>query len=660
MSRPDRQFQGRGLGFKLSLLILTCTTAIFLAAFAYSHYSAKQTLMKEAGADAANLTLASIRKIEATLASVEEVPGFLAFTYGKGTPTPLAIKQDLTGFVLFNRAVYGACVAYAPHAYYAGTRLFAPYAYKSDGKLEYMHLGEEYGYPNADWFLIPSKLERPLWSEPYFDEGGGGAVMCTYSVPFHRDEDGRRRMLGVVTADISLEWLRELVGRISIFRSGYAFLLSRNGVFVSHPEDAYIMRESVFSLAEQAASPELRRIGQDMIQGGSGFARLPEFVLGKPAWLSYAPVRNAGWSMGVVIPEDELFEDLDRLKRQVVGIGLGGFVLLLLVIILVSTSITRPLKNLAGRTAEIAKGNLDIPLPESTSGDEVGQLSRSFEEMRLALREYIANLTETTKAKERMESELKIARTIQMSFLPKRFPPFPDIRQFELHAALDPALEVGGDLFDFFLLEDGRLLFLVGDVSGKGVPAALFMAVTKTLVKGIAELEDTPAAILDRVSRELLVDNEAMLFVTMFLGILDYNTGQLIYSNAGHNPPVLLRGGRADWLPLPRGLFLGVMEDAVYRNMTTTLEKDDRLVVYTDGVTEAVDESGALYSNQRLLDVVSGLSAQGAKQMSEALVDSVCRFAGNAPQADDITVLTIHYLGGGPASTSAQPKDGDE
>ena len=643
MPRPSKR--GRGLAFKLAMLVLSCTSIIFLAAFAYYYQSSRQALMKQARDDAANLTLASIRKIESTLASVEEIPGLLAFTYSKNTPGRKSIEQDLTGFVLFNKAVFGACAAFAPHAFEQGLSLYAPYVYRSGAVPTLTQLGEEYGYLTADWFLIPKELRRPLWSEPYFDEGGGGVVMSTYSVPFFRAEDGRRHFQGVVTADISLEWLKSLMGSISIYRSGYAFLLSRNGVFVTHPDDANIMRESIFSLAEEAHSSELRRIGQDMIRGGSGFVRLPEFVLGKPAWFSYAPVWTTGWSMGLVIPEDELFADLDRLGRQVAGIGLAGFVLLFVMVSLVSTSITRPLKALAGRTAEIARGNLDIALPPSASGDEVGQLSRSFEEMRLALREYIANLTETTKAKERMESELKIARTIQMSFLPKRFPPFPDISQFELHATLEPALEGGGDLFDFFILPDGRLLFLVGDVSGKGVPAALFMAVTKTLVKGVAELESSPAAILDRVNRELLVDNEAMLFVTMFLGILDYRSGLLTYSNAGHNPPVLLRQGRADWLELPKGLFLGVMDEVRYHDMTLALEPEDRLVVYTDGVTEAMDASSDFYSNQRLLDELAPLHDKQAAAITTALVDSVRRFAGTAPQADDITILTLNYRG---------------
>ncbi|GAB6037903.1 hypothetical protein JCM15519_24620 [Fundidesulfovibrio butyratiphilus] len=637
--------RSRGLAFKLSLLTLACTAGIFLGAFAYSYHSSRQTILNDAAANAHNLTQAGIGRIRSTLASVEEVPGLLAASYAKSKPSRQTVLRDLTGFIFFNRAVYGACVAYDPGAYDRSEPYFSPYAFRKKDGVEYANLGKAYGYPSADWFLIPRELGTPQWSEPYFDEGGGGVVMSTYSVPFFHVENDKKTFLGVVTADLSLNWLRSLVGSIQVERTGYAFLLSRNGVFVSHPDQDRIMRESIFSMAEAAGDTALRRIGQDMIRGGQGFVRLPDFVTGRGAWLSYAPVPGTGWSMGLVLPEDELFEDLDRLGRQVAGIVFCGLGLLVVAVVAVSSGITRPLKALAGRTAQIARGDLDAPLPVNGSSDEVGQLARSFEEMRLALKDYIANLTETTKAKERMESELKIARTIQMSFLPKRFPPFPEIGRFDLHAELEPALEVGGDLFDFFLLADGRLLFLVGDVSGKGVPAALFMAVTKTLVKGIAEAESTPAAILARVNNELAVDNEALLFVTMFLGLFDFSTGELTYSNAGHNPPVLVRRGRAGLLDVPKGIFLGVMDDAPYADMRLTLEPEDSLLVYTDGVNEAMDAQGGFYGNDRLLRVAAGLGGRGARAVGEALMADVRVFAGEAPQADDITVLVLGFKG---------------
>ncbi len=634
-----------GLGFKLAMFILTSTTLIFVAAFAYNYQCSRQLILKNVEESARNLAHDSVQRMETIFAGVGRIPTFLAFTLDESFPTGEELKEFLRDFLHAVPEVFGATVAFEPYAFDRRTRFFAPYYFKGKDGLNFTVLGsDDYDYFLVDWYLIPKELNRPMWSEPYFDEGGGNVLMTTLSVPFHRGET--KTFAGVVTADISLDWLKTLVARISVYNSGYAFLLSKNGVFVAHPEKRYLMRESIFSLAESMDSPTLREIGRAMVRGKEGFARLPEAFTGKPAWVYYAPVPSTGWSMGIIVPENELFADLHSLSRDILTIGLAGFAVLFAVIAGISIHITRPLRALAQKTTEIAKGNLDVDLPAVRGTDEVCELSRSFHDMRNALKDYIANLTETTKAKERMESELKIAKNIQMSFLPKRFPPFPDIGRFDLHAALEPAREVGGDLYDFFLLDDSHLFLSVGDVSGKGVPAALFMAVTKTLIKGNAEPGMDPADILTRVNAELCVENEQLLFVTMFCAILDFTTGELVFSNAGHNPPVLLRaGGSTDFLEVPRGIFLGIMEEAVYRTGRIALAPGDALVVYTDGVTEAMNEAEELYSSERLLNVLRAATDKSATALTNTVMESVIAYEGDAPQADDVTILTLVYKG---------------
>jgi len=634
-----------GLGFKLALFILTSTTLIFAAAFAYNYQCSRALILKNVEDSARNLAHDSVQRMETVFAGVGRIPTFLAFTLSESFPDISELKDFLRDFLHAVPEVFGTTVAFEPYAFDRRTRFFAPYFFKDKDGLGFTMLGgDDYDYFLLDWYLIPRELNRPMWSEPYFDEGGGNVLMTTLSVPFLRGES--KTFAGVVTADISLDWLKAMVAKISVYNSGYAFLVSKNGVFVAHPEKRYLMRESIFSLAESLNSPTLREIGRAMVQGKEGFARLPEAFTGKPAWVYYAPVPSTGWSMGIIVPEAELFTDLHALSRDIVTIGIAGFAILFAVIAAISIRITRPLRALAQKTTEIAKGNLDVDLPALRGTDEVCELSQSFQDMRNALKDYIANLTETTKAKERMESELKIAKNIQMSFLPKRFPPFPDISHFDLHAALAPAREVGGDLYDFFLLDETHLFFSVGDVSGKGVPAALFMAVTKTLIKGNAESDTDPADILTKVNAELCVDNEQLLFVTMFCAILDFTTGELVFSNAGHNPPVLLRAdGATEFLALPRGVFLGVMDEAVYRTGRITLAPGDALLVYTDGVTEAMNEAEQLYSSARLLDLLRAANRTDATGLTNTVMESVLAYEGDAPQADDITVLGLVYKG---------------
>ncbi len=635
---------GHGLAFKLALCILVSTTLVFTAAFAYYYHASKDLLLKNVRENARNLTRSTVGRIETTLARAEQIPLYLADALGGSALPRETLLQSLQNFLAANADVYGTAVAYAPKT--PGAPTFAPYYYRKDGAIEYAPLDGDYDYSLMDWYLVPSQVQRSVWSEPYFDEGGGNIVMTTFSAPFFRGRDPQAPFLGVVTADLSLEWLRKQISKIALYQSGYAFLVSGNGVFVSHPDNRLVMRESIFSLAEAAGSRQLREIGQAMTRGEEGFVRLPDFMLGKAAWLSFAPVPATGWSLGVIVPEGELFADLTKLGREVLAIGAAGFLVLLAVIAGIAASITRPLSKLAATASVIARGDLDTPVPMATGRDEVGVLSRSFEQMRLALKDYIADLTATTKAKERLESELKIARTIQMSFLPKRFPPFPDITSFELHAALEPAWEVGGDLYDFFLAGEDKILFLVGDVSGKGVPAALFMAVAKTLIKGIAEQESDPAAILSKVNRELCVDNESMLFVTMFLAILDLASGEMTFSNAGHNPPARIApDGSVSWLSLPRGVFLGIMEDAVYQTASLTLAPGETLTAFTDGVIEAMDVDRRLYGTDRLLATLAAKAGRTPEDLDDAVMASVRAFAGEAPQADDITILSICYRG---------------
>jgi sigma-B regulation protein RsbU (phosphoserine phosphatase) len=261
--------------------------------------------------------------------------------------------------------------------------------------------------------------------------------------------------------------------------------------------------------------------------------------------------------------------------------------------------------------------------------------------------ESFENLRRTTSAKERMESELNIGRDIQMSMLPLEFPAFPHRAEFDVHATLVPAREVGGDFYDFFLIDEDRLCLCIGDVSGKGVPAALFMAVTKTLIKSRASNDLSPASILTHVNNEISHQNEASMFVTIFLGILDLRSGSLRYTNAGHNPPYLkARDGDVLRLDRRHGPVIGAVEDLVYGEDEVSLSPGDMLLLYTDGVTEAMNVSGELYEEQKLVSVLSRELATVEAMVGET-VDDVWHFQGEAQQADDVTVLAARYAGTG-------------
>ncbi|OQA07972.1 MAG: Phosphoserine phosphatase RsbU [Firmicutes bacterium ADurb.Bin373] len=253
---------------------------------------------------------------------------------------------------------------------------------------------------------------------------------------------------------------------------------------------------------------------------------------------------------------------------------------------------------------------------------------------------------ETQRTKELIEGELRVAREIQMSIVPKIFPPFPERPELDMFAILEPAKEVGGDLYDFFLLDDDHLCFTVGDVSGKGVPASLYMAVTKTLIKAKADIKLGPDEILYRVNNELCKDNDSGMFVTEFLGILTISTGELVFSNGGHNIPYL-RKQNGEVAPLPKapGVALGVMEDFEYFCASVQLEAGDSVVLYTDGVTEAMNPAGELLREEHLENILRELNGKTAQEEVGHILHSTRQFMNGANQADDITILVIKYLG---------------
>jgi len=323
--------------------------------------------------------------------------------------------------------------------------------------------------------------------------------------------------------------------------------------------------------------------------------------------------------------------------------------------IVFARTITRALGGLARSARELAGHDFfGDERPQTTDHlervtartDEIGDLARSFVTMESELVRSVDDLKSTTEVKERMQGELNIARDIQMSMLPLTFPAFPERQDFTVYAKLQPAREVGGDFYDFFFGDDQKFFLCVADVSGKGVPSALFMAVTKTLIKSRAATDFSPASILSHVNSDLSRSNESCMFVTIFLAVLDVATGRMTYTNAGHNPPYIKRAdGELVRLDNRHGPVIGAVEGIAYREDEEVLLSDDVLLMFTDGITEAMDVDNALYGEDRLRELLEQHDFESAEHMVNVLVDDVWAHQGEAEQADDVTVLAVSYQG---------------
>ncbi|MEN6616174.1 MAG: SpoIIE family protein phosphatase [Syntrophorhabdus sp.] len=640
-------FKNKGIAFKLVVFFTLTSAAIFTAIFSYNYLVSRRMIQKGIKENSTNLITTTTSRIEVLLTSTEKVPQNTANLLENMNYDESELFKVLYAIVERNPEIYGAAVAFEPYMFDKNKKYFAPYFYKNNGAISFKYLDKFYDYFTWDWYQITRELEAPQWTEPYFGEGGG-IMMSSYAVPFYKVVDGTRKMAGVVIVDISLEHLRDIVSSIKILRSGYGFLISRIGTFVTHPIKEYIMNETIFSVAEERKDTELRETGRKMIRGQMGYSMTPvkSAVTGKSCIMTYVPIKSNGWSLGVLFPYDELMSDITNLNHVVLMLGILGLGLLALAIVFIARSITKPLTEMTDIAGRIGTGDLEALVPQVKTRDEVGKLALALDCMKRSLKDYIEEITTETASRQKMESELKIARNIQMGLLPKTFPPFPDRKDFDIYALTIPAREVGGDFYDFFLIDDDHICFVIGDASGKGIPAALFMAFTKTLIKAKATSSLDTGEIMEATNDELSQGNPADMFITVFCAILETSTGKLTYTNGGHNPPVILRHeGDIHYLESPGELVVGIIEGSRYSTRDIFLNPGDSIFLYTDGVTEAMNESEEIFSTERLFEVLSECRNKNVSEIIVHVNSAIDSFCDKAAQYDDITMLALYYEG---------------
>jgi len=628
---------------RLVLVITLSSAVVFAVTLGYNYYRSRVILENELESNARNLAMSLVNRVETQLMAVTKVTEGLARSMETSELTEQQLHLLLRTTVETNPEIYGAFFAFEPYAFSPKLRLYAPYYYRQKETIAFSRLENSYidfPYPYWDWYQIPHELGKLEWSEPYFDEGAGNILMSTCSMPFYKEINGKKQLQGIVGSDVSLDALTEYISSVKILRTGYAALLTRNGTILAHPLKDAIMNDSFFSIAEERKEPFLRELGKKMVRGETGFVHYKSLV-GFTSWMYYTPIPSTGWTLAVLFPEAELLENVRKLSMTMAAMGFGGILLLTLAVISIARAIIKPLQLLTAATDEVASGNFDVVLPAVRSNDEVGVLTHDFQAMQASLKEYIKNLTETTAAKERIQSELKVATNIQASLLPRIFPPFPDHPEFEIYASMVPAKEVGGDFYDFFFIDEKNLCFLIADVSDKGVPAALYMMVAKTLLKTEGQRLREPDKMLTSVNKILAADNDTCMFTTVFCAILDITTGEVRFANAGHNPPLIIDSQGARYLTPKPGLMLGAMTETVFVTERFTLEQEGTLFLYTDGVTEAKSPEDALYGEGRLLEALQAAPQGELTNLIHYIGSELAHHAHGAPQSDDITMLAI-------------------
>jgi sigma-B regulation protein RsbU (phosphoserine phosphatase) len=607
----------------------------------WNYLSFRESLAEDAQIRARFLADGAADRIDITLGRLQSLVDGMAISLN-ATALDLSLEQvrALQEEALRSEpSLYGTAFAWLPERKPPDWAAWAPFSYRADGQLAYKDLGRDSrDYIGQDWFYLPRFLDRPVWTEPYI--ATTGVRMVTYSAPVHLPSPDGPVFAGVVTCDIELAWLDRLLAELPLGENGYGFLLSRNGVHISHPIDALTMNESIFSVAEARNDPELRKAGQAMLSDQAGIRTWIGWANQEKSWLAWGRLSTTGWTSGVLISQTELNRTIAQLTQIQALAGGGGLLLLVLAVGWIARSITRPIMALSEAVPSIAAGRLDEPLPFPDGQDEVARLTAVFRTMRDHLKGYIADLEATTAARERIQGELRIAHDIQMDLVPKTFPAFPERDDMDLFAIIEPAREVGGDFYDFLLLDDDHIFLAMGDVSGKGVPAALFMAVTRSLLRAEIKTNRDPAQVLARLNDALAEHNDSCMFVTLFCAVVRLSDGRVRYANAGHNPPLCLRtDGRVDWIERPAGVAAGAIADLDYDTGELGLAWGESLFLYTDGVNEAMDGEDQAFGNDRLLNRMLASRALSCRDTLDAVLADIRDHTGEAEQFDDITMM---------------------
>ena len=389
----------KGLAFKLIFSIFTSMAIIFFLVFIYNYNITKRIVQNSLIENAKNLTSTTVLRVEKVLNAVEKIPQNFAKIIESSDYSKEELIKILRQSVANNPEIYGAALAFEPNYFDASQKYFAPYFYRKSGEIAFKYLGDEkYDYFSMDWYQIPKELKRPMWSEPYYDEGAGNALMSTYSVPIYKNQNGQKQFIGILTADISLDWLQDYMNSIKIYQTGYGFMVSSNGTIVTHPNKDIIMNETIFSIADSQKSPMLRKIGRNMIHGETSFAEFEyrNLQTGKLSWIAYSPIPINNWSIGIVFPVSEFMSDVNKLVLNLMILCLVGLLIILSVIIFISRSITSPLRALTNAAGAFAQGDFNIKLPEIKSEDEIGKLNDSFIYMQNALASTINDLKDAS------------------------------------------------------------------------------------------------------------------------------------------------------------------------------------------------------------------------------------------------------------------------
>ena len=641
----------KSLAAHLSLWIVSLGTLIFIAVLGANYYKSLNLLEDDIEDLTTEKAISTVREVEAVFSAAATNADTLSSIVSTSDTTAAQIHKTIKAFINTNQSIFGMTVALEPRSLLKDQGGFSPYYYGKKNELAFSDLADNnYNYQSKSWYSEPKELNKPVWSKAYFDEGGGNVWMITYSTPIYLA--GSRIFTGIATADINLAFLDALVKKAKIGKLGATYIVTSDDTIIARSNSTTKLSRSteLNRLTKTTVDPDKWQHYKNSKKGSTPH----RFTSSCPKGENQSKDVDTGicrytikaldndWKVIIILPEKELSARINELTIEIANIAAIGLVILFLTITFITRYLTRPLGRLAKATKDIGAGYLDTEIPEPIREDEIGALTDDFSSMRKALKVYIGEVQEATAKQQKLESEIQIATDIQMSMIPGAGKAFVKDDTYQLFALLRPARSVGGDLYYFKQL-DNTLHFILGDVSDKGVPAALFMAKTVTLYTRALRDNLSPGKTFAMMNDILSQNNDACMFVTALCGNIDLNTGNVVMSNAGHMNPIVQDTKGSRELEVKGATALGLMEDIDYPDIEFQLDHKTSMIMYTDGISEAHDIDSKQYSDEKLFDLISNIDTSNSEETGTTIIRSVDDFAGEAEQFDDITILIIRY-----------------
>ena len=545
---------------------------------------------------------------------------------------PDRLYDHLERIVRQNPYIASCGLLFVPDYYPEKGRYFVPFATADTADVvSVMRIDSLYhSYIEEDWFVERLESDSADWVDPYFENPLltthiAPRLLVTHAIPIHNREG---RPVAVLCSDLSLEDMRnDMLQKVRQGKRNYEqnekhpsynCIIDRNGRYVLHPDRDRMLKDTL--------DAKVTFKGQE--------GAVSAIVDGVPSWIFYRHLKYVEWTVMMVVPENLIQRHGRMLNTIILLVMLIGLAAIYLFCRQQIRKVTSPLHRFARSAEEVAKGNFNAPLPDIRDDDEIRLLRDSFGNMQQSLSRYIDELKTTTAQKSAIESELSVARRIQMSMLTTDMPERPDL---EVDATLTPAKAVGGDLYDFFL-RDNCLYFCIGDVAGKGVPAALVMTTVCGAFRLLAESESEPMRIVSRMNDMIIRDSSLTIFVTFFAGVLDLDTGHLRYCNAGHKAPLI----NGQPLGVDHNLPIGAMPDWTFTMQETSLAPGSTLFLYTDGLDEAEDAGHNMFGKKRVMEVIKTAGTQ-PRALIRRMTQAVADFTGDTEQSDDLTMLALQW-----------------